>query len=581
MIDSSRSDGDTTGLIRVALYPYERTNSSSPSRRLAGNDGYGTHYVSILVGNPGQPRTLAVSTNSDYTAFPCTGCFDCGNSKKGPFDYGASSSFESVPCGKCFNEKEACDDKRATCSVSDVDRDMSGWDAFEAMDMVQIGKSKKNGFPLMFGCQTAVRGRYETEEADGIMGMSPKRTSFIYQMYKAKVLPRPAFSLCFGHKVLSQQNDDGSSKGALTLGGYDPKYHMSPIVFATNTQQKDASFSLYLSNMYLRVGGGQTVEPDVPNLKAIPVQFDASKINDGLGVALDSGSPFTLFTSQLDQPFKDAWREATGENFSYKKFKLTQTQLFQLPTILLQFKAHFPNGKNPYKKNLDPNTVPGMVGTALDYTAPFDVLVAFPASHYMEYNANIDRYRPRISFNNADGGSVLGANMMQGHDITFDVAEGRIGFAESLSCEHAVPRSDKDGPGDPTNPEPVSFTDDDLFNGEVKDIQNRNFGDDDDFYDDDYARTFGRAKRKRYKGEVGVDALSRDGPASCLTMTCKAFVGMGYFVVAMAAWVIYKCVNLKSEIVSDHFGDADNEEVQELTNIDFPDYEPEEDEYDS
>jgi hypothetical protein len=34
-------------------------------------EGFGTHYFDLYVGNPAQTRTLAVTTNSDHTAFAC------------------------------------------------------------------------------------------------------------------------------------------------------------------------------------------------------------------------------------------------------------------------------------------------------------------------------------------------------------------------------------------------------------------------------------------------------------------------------------------------------------------------------
>eukprot|EP00551_Chaetoceros_affinis_P020525 CAMPEP_0203740334 /NCGR_PEP_ID=MMETSP0092-20131115/49508_1 /ASSEMBLY_ACC=CAM_ASM_001090 /TAXON_ID=426623 /ORGANISM="Chaetoceros affinis, Strain CCMP159" /LENGTH=139 /DNA_ID=CAMNT_0050626721 /DNA_START=114 /DNA_END=530 /DNA_ORIENTATION=+ len=40
--------------------------------------GYGTHYVDLWVGSPPQRQTVIVDTGSGVTAFPCTGCNDCG-----------------------------------------------------------------------------------------------------------------------------------------------------------------------------------------------------------------------------------------------------------------------------------------------------------------------------------------------------------------------------------------------------------------------------------------------------------------------------------------------------------------------
>jgi hypothetical protein len=45
------------------------------------SQGYGTHLANIWVGSPHpQRKTVIVDTGSHFTAFPCTGCHDCGGS---------------------------------------------------------------------------------------------------------------------------------------------------------------------------------------------------------------------------------------------------------------------------------------------------------------------------------------------------------------------------------------------------------------------------------------------------------------------------------------------------------------------
>lgn len=55
--------------------------------------GYGTHYIDLWIGSPTpQRQTLIVDTGSSITAFPCSGCDDCGNN----IDTAASSSSSSL-----------------------------------------------------------------------------------------------------------------------------------------------------------------------------------------------------------------------------------------------------------------------------------------------------------------------------------------------------------------------------------------------------------------------------------------------------------------------------------------------------
>ena len=541
------------------------------------SDEHGTHFATIFVGNPAQPQVLAVSTDSDYTAFPCV-------EKKGQkiassktdseytFVYSDSDTFEAVICGECYNEDKVCDSKKSSCVVSAEYRDLSSWKAFEAKDNVYVGGAqvegplkgtdvaKKYGFQFMFACQTDVVGWKYGDLADGTMGFSSKQTSFINQMYEAKVLKRPAFSLCFGHKI---DNADGTTEGSLTLGGFNPKFHASGMVFAKNTMAKN-NFSIYLRNMFLRKGGGDSVKPVIAGMKVIKIDFDDEFINSdqGGGVAFDSSTPYTLFSRELSEPFKQAWKMATDEDFSYRKVKLTESQVRSLPTIILQFQAYQGPNKLKNRENL-------FLANELDKDNPDDILVAFPASHYMEYNSNTRMYRPRISFENMEG-SVIGANMMQGHDVTFDLIKDRIGFAEALTCIF----DGEYGSEYDTGPGGFTYTNtDDLFNGEIDDamiVPKDNWGADDAFMTDD--ASFGARKKKVEK------FINAKG--SCDTMLCKAFVGVGYFFSVVFAWVIFKCVNVKARVTEAY---GTQEDIEDLQEVDFPDYdpEPETEEYDS
>ena len=530
----------------------------------------GTHFTTIFIGNPAQPQVLAVSTDSDYTAFPCVDLREQITQERREGDisetfvYSESDTFRSVTCGNCYNSEKKCDDRKAACLVNAVYRDMSMWEAFEAVDMAYIGGApsgleepldgtnvaKEYGFPLMFGCQTDVRGWTMDGLADGVMGFSSKPTSIVNQMYQTKILKRPAFSLCFGQKDHAQ--DEKLRAGSLTLGGFNPKYHTSQMVFATNLKSNQSPYSVYVQNIFLRVGGGESVKPYMSGMKIVNVEMNDVSVNQE-GVVIDSSTPYTLFSQQLSEPFQKAWKLATGEEFSYRKTRLTEEELKALPTIILQLTANSDPSK-PQDPDSDPNLF--LVGS-LDPVHPEDVLIAFPASRWMEYNSNTGMYRPRISFENANG-SVLGANVMQGHDITFDLLRDRIGFAETVTCVYDESTDDDPASGFPDG---FSYTDD-LFNGEADNdmgLPRDNWGLDDAFTNDDI-----------YASNAETTEFIEDNGA-CDTMVCRVFVGTGYVFAAMGAWVLWKCVNVKAR-VSETFGTQNN--IEELEGIDFPDYDP-------
>lgn len=596
---TNNSDDD---LIRLPLFQYPLIDSIfnetfHDSRKLGGvEEGHGTHFVTVFIGNPAQTRTLAVSTNSHYTAFPCKECDGCTHKEADhkhtiPFDYGKSDTFHSIACGQCLyttvnDAGNKCDDKKSLCLLSDMNRDMSMWEAFQAKDFVYIGGAdlphnfvyensnvaKEHGFPLTFGCQTLMRGWFESEVADGIMGMSSSRSSFIYQMYNQNKLKRPIFSLCFEKKsdlkaepIKGSDDDDTTGKGALTLGGSDKRYHNTPMVYASNVRRQSKSkysgaYALEVTKIYLRVGGGQSVVPDVPGMKIVPVTFDPKLINSnddtGIGgVFLESGYPFTIFSRELREPFKQAWKRATGREFSYRKMKLTYQEIHSMPTILLQLTGHVADGL----KHAAADT-PGLA-IDLDPENPHDILVAFPATHWLEYNPHTDMYRPRISFENEWPESILGANFMKGHDVTYDIMSNRIGFAESKTCDLTAEVLELEQ-------ENVEIYNDDLF-----DLSNM-----DEFDDDSENNPWGM------EDDIfnNMNNLQNEnnrviGKGLCDTMTCKSFVGVGYFFLLVTGWVIWKCANIKKTVTWND--DADMDHVRELEGIDFPDYEPEDDRF--
>lgn len=141
---------------------------------------------------------------------------------------------------------------------------------------------------------------------------------------------------------------------------------------------------------------------------------------------VDSGTTDTYLNKGAAKEFVRAWRKATGQKYSHSPTSLTAEQLRTLPTILIQCQA-FSREEDPSVARYDQNT--GYAGI-LDPTSPGDLLIAVPATSYLDYNPTTKRYVSRLYFTETAGG-VLGSNTMQGHNVLFDWQNGRIGFAES------------------------------------------------------------------------------------------------------------------------------------------------------
>jgi len=412
--------------------------------------GIGTHYVDIWCGTPPQRQTVIVDTGSGVTAFPCSECQGCGVPDyhiDTLFQESESSTYRLNSCTDgCKTSRSGCNGDKCTVSVSYMEG--SRWDAVEAVDTCYIGgfhemATEDNGskedldpghvsaFDLVFGCQSIVTRLFVTQLADGIMGMNTKGESFWYQMFQAgKMGTAKQFSLCFSRSPTAERK--GTEAGAVTLGGTDKRFHQTPMVYSSGSNEgRDSLFSVRLRKMYLRHGtAGESVVSSLanPNENIQVLDLSEDTLNAG-GIIVDSGTTDTLWNYGIAKVFNDVFKEMSGgREHSDHDISLTHDELMALPTILFQLVS-----SEEVNVGMDLFTTPGLVGS-LDPTNPYDVLLAFPPSHYMAYDTETGMYSSSF-FMSEGSGSVFGASLMMGHDILFDSDNHRIGWAES-DCDY-------------------------------------------------------------------------------------------------------------------------------------------------
>jgi len=382
--------------------------------------GYGTHYVTLWVGTPTpQRKTLIVDTGSHHTAFPCKGCKRCGEHHHTDkyFDPDASKSFRSLSCRECLwgakcegisavgkeihGLVETKVSEMQSCTFQQAYTEGSSWKAFQVQDIVFVGGkdmfsaadpvANRYSVDFTFGCQTDSTGLFVSQLADGIMGLSQHDATLPQSMYNQGKLRNKIFGLCFRTEMVVSKK--GISAGVMTLGGVDRRLDSTPMVWARNLA-RTGWFTVYVKKLHLRPGGGSSAK--IENSEdIITVTADLFSMNSGKGVILDSGTTDTYLHKSLAQPFNIAWKKITGKPYSNLPVKLTRQQISELPTILIQLVPF----DNSFDVNFgSPDDIIGLVGNKLDENNPTDVIIAVPATHYMEYSPSKNVYTSRFYF---------------------------------------------------------------------------------------------------------------------------------------------------------------------------------------
>ncbi|CAJ1949947.1 unnamed protein product [Cylindrotheca closterium] len=432
------------------LQQFERYQSAPLSQ------GFGTHYIHLWIGSPlPQRQSVIVDTGSRYTAFPCEGCKDCGQEHHTDpyFQPSVSESFQPLECplecmghATCSSEIDEDSDNNSNtnnnghCYFSQAYTEGSSWMGYQAKDLVYCGGrdllqaasqlDTNYSIPFMFGCLQEESGLFVTQLADGIMGLSAQEHTLPKQLYNLGKIEYNMFALCFRRELGSSKR--GVTAGTMTLGGVSSTLDTSPMIYAKNTQTK-GWYTVSVKRIYIAKNGGRQFLFDsrkaVSSAKEdiVPILIDEDVVNSGKGVIVDSGTTDTYLNANALPAFSKVWRSVTGMEYKHKPIALTDEQLQVLPTVLVQFQAASSSFENYLKPVL------GQVGM-LDPKNSMDVLLAIPATSYMEYMPTMKMYASRLYFTETSGG-VLGANAMQGYNVLFDWQHHRIGFSQS-SCAY-------------------------------------------------------------------------------------------------------------------------------------------------
>lgn len=200
--------------------------------------GYGTHFSYIYIGTPPQRQSVIIDTGSRLTAFPCTGCQQCGkHTAEKYFDWNNSSTAKVSDC------------KGKPCVISQSYSEGSSWRAFKLLDLVYVGaiqidminNAPQYAVEFTFGCQTYETGLFRTQLADGIMGLSMSEDTLPFVLFSKGITSTKMFALCF--RV---------GGGIMTIGGVDQTIHAKPDINYAKLIKKTGWFTVNLLDIQMQ-----------------------------------------------------------------------------------------------------------------------------------------------------------------------------------------------------------------------------------------------------------------------------------------------------------------------------------------
>lgn len=201
-----------------------------------------------------------------------------------------SSSASYHSCHECPSET-ACEEGK--CRHTQSYSEGSTWTSSSFSDLVYLPEAHMSS---LFCIETQT-GLFLKQKEDGILGLS-WNSDFLNS------LNNPAFSLCFTPEA-----------------GY--------IVFGGNSEIGEKNLNRQVE---IKPTGYYTLPVISVHLGSIDLQC-RSFFNRGKGTVLDSGTTDTYLPLECASSFREAWREATGREFSNEVQSITHEEFHKFPVL--------------------------------------------------------------------------------------------------------------------------------------------------------------------------------------------------------------------------------------------------------
>lgn len=267
-----------------------------------------------------------------------------------------------------------------------------------------ISTASRYSIDFQFGCQDSETGLFRTQHVDGIMGMSAAEDTIPHQLVTQKITASRIFALCFS-----------IGGGILTLGGVDQSLHKPGVSIQYAKLLKPKGwFTVKLLDVSMRASPHsrhlsvmKKSRTNSSKNSTYSIRADAVVLNFKKGVIVDSGTTDTYLPMAVRELFEKLFMKLTdGIRYTNSNIALSDKQVQKLPTIIYTLEGV--DGSPPVEIENDPGSYMEKVGDG--------------------------KYAFRIYLTEA-AGAILGANVMNNHNVIFDIDNKRIGFVSS-TCKY-------------------------------------------------------------------------------------------------------------------------------------------------
>ena len=438
------SDGSSSEYLSLSLNREEISHYSAPrltsrhnQRKLVSNQleevdlfiGTGTHYANLYIGSPPQRTSVIIDTGSPNTAFPCTECVGCGDHTDPYFNPSESSTSRQLTCSDCsapqlrgsFKDWDPstgrCDRQADTCTLGQSYAEGSSWNAVQFKDKVWLGRheTQENSkahlqlaeTEFKFGCINRQAGMFSSQVSNGITGFGRASSTLVTQLHDSGVIENQVFSLCFAK--------DG---GSLTIGApeSDPRLRApgKQVAWVPLVESRQQWWTVTVTSVWI----GQ-----------VRMEGGVSSFATGKGTIVDSGTTDTYLPTDVQEPFKKAFKTASGQEVvGGQSYNFSPSQINALPSIFIELSGGQSNG-----------------GATIEMK---------PSDYLEQTGQGSGVYRMHVYCNEQDG-AILGANFMRNHDVIFDEDNNRMGWVEADCHTPSVDEPEATNPTPAPTPAPT------------------------------------------------------------------------------------------------------------------------------